>query len=37
MTTPVAKRLGLRVPLEVDLAAGPNWLDVAPLPEGNKG
>jgi DNA polymerase-1 len=28
MTTPLAKRLGLRVPLRVDLAAGPNWLDV---------
>ncbi len=29
MTAPVEKRLGLRVPLRVDLAAGPNWLDVS--------
>jgi DNA polymerase-1 len=29
MTTPVENRLGLRVPLRVDLAVGPNWLDVA--------
>jgi DNA polymerase-1 len=29
MTTPVAKRLGMEVPLVVDLASGPNWLDVA--------
>jgi DNA polymerase-1 len=28
MTTPVEKRLQLRVPLRVDLSAGPNWLDV---------
>jgi DNA polymerase-1 len=28
MTGPVARRLGLRVPLAVDLASGPNWLDV---------
>jgi DNA polymerase-1 len=28
MTTPLEKTLGLRVPLRVDLAAGPNWLDV---------
>jgi DNA polymerase-1 len=28
MTTPLEKRLGLRAPLKVDLAAGPNWLDV---------
>jgi DNA polymerase-1 len=28
MTAPVEKTLGLQVPLEVDLAAGPNWLDV---------
>jgi DNA polymerase-1 len=32
MTGPVEKRLGLRVPLRVDLASGPNWLDVSPLP-----
>ena len=29
MTAPVEKRLGLRVPLRVDVAVGPNWLDVA--------
>jgi DNA polymerase-1 len=28
MTEPVEKRLGLRVRLRVDLAAGPNWLEV---------
>ena len=28
MTGPLEKELGLRVPLRVDLAAGPNWLDV---------
>jgi DNA polymerase-1 len=28
MTTPVARAMGLQVPLKVDLAAGPNWLDV---------
>jgi DNA polymerase-1 len=28
MTDPVRDALGLRVPLRVDLAAGPNWLDV---------
>jgi len=28
MTTPVARALGLQVPLRVDLAAGLNWLDV---------
>jgi DNA polymerase-1 len=28
MTEPVEKRLALRVPLRVDLAAGPNWLEV---------
>jgi DNA polymerase-1 len=37
MTGPVGKRLGLRVPLKVDLASGPNWLDVTPMPEGGKG
>jgi DNA polymerase-1 len=31
MTEPVGRRLGLRVPLRVDLAAGPNWLEAAPL------
>jgi DNA polymerase-1 len=29
MTTPVEKRLALRVPLRVDVAVGPNWLDVS--------
>ena len=28
MIGPVAERLGLRVPLRVDLASGPNWLEV---------
>ncbi len=28
MTGPQEKRLGLRVPLKVDVAEGPNWLDV---------
>jgi len=28
MTTPRERELNLRVPLKVDLAAGPNWLDV---------
>ncbi len=28
MTTPLEKQLGLRTPLKVELAAGPNWLDV---------
>jgi DNA polymerase I len=28
MTTPLEKTLGLQVPLKVDVAAGPNWLDV---------
>jgi DNA polymerase-1 len=28
MTAPVARALALEVPLKVDLAAGPNWLDV---------
>ncbi len=31
MTVPVAERLQLRVPLRVDLASGPNWLDVESL------
>jgi DNA polymerase-1 len=29
MTEPRAQELGLRVPLRVDLAAGPNWLEVS--------
>jgi DNA polymerase-1 len=33
MTTPVERTLGLEVPLVVDLAAGPNWLDVTELKE----
>jgi DNA polymerase-1 len=28
MTAPLEKALGLRVPLKVDAASGPNWLDV---------
>ena len=28
MTAPREKELGLKTPLKVDLAAGPNWLDV---------
>ncbi len=32
MTVPVERALGLQVPLVVDLAAGPNWLDVVELP-----
>jgi DNA polymerase-1 len=31
MTVPVAKRLQLSVPLRVDLATGPNWLEVTPI------
>jgi DNA polymerase-1 len=31
MTTPVAKALDLQVPLRVDLAFGPNWLDVTEM------
>jgi DNA polymerase-1 len=31
MTVPVERGLGLQVPLVVDLAAGPNWLDVENL------
>jgi hypothetical protein len=31
MTTPVQKTLGLHVPLRIDLAFGPNWLDVKEL------
>jgi DNA polymerase-1 len=33
MTTPVETALGLQVPLRVDLACGPNWLDVTEMPE----
>jgi len=33
MTAPVAQRLGLRVPLRVDIAAGDNWLDTQPIEE----
>jgi DNA polymerase-1 len=32
MTTPVEKALGLQVPLLVDVASGPNWLDVREMP-----
>ena len=28
MTTPLEKQLKLEVPLKVDMASGPNWLDV---------
>jgi DNA polymerase-1 len=31
MTTPLEKALGLQVPLVVDLASGPNWLDVTEM------
>jgi DNA polymerase-1 len=31
MTTPVERALGLEVLIKVDLAAGPNWLDVAEM------
>jgi DNA polymerase-1 len=34
MTTPLEKELRLEVPLVVDLAAGPNWLDVEELAVG---
>lgn len=33
MTVPVAERLRLQVPLRVDVAAGPNWLDVETIDE----
>jgi DNA polymerase-1 len=33
MTAPVERALGLQVPLVVDLAAGPNWLDVTEVKE----
>jgi DNA polymerase-1 len=32
MTGPLEKSLSLRVPLKVDLAIGPNWLDVEEIP-----
>jgi len=32
MTTPREKELGLKVPLKVEVAAGPNWLDGEPVP-----
>jgi hypothetical protein len=32
MTTPLERMLRLQVPLKVDMAAGPNWLDVTELP-----
>jgi len=31
MTTPLEKALRLEVPLKVDVATGPNWLDVEEL------
>jgi DNA polymerase-1 len=31
MTTPIQKRLRLQVPLKVDTAAGPNWLDTVTI------
>jgi DNA polymerase-1 len=34
MTTPLEKELSLRTPLKVELAAGPNWLDVEEIVEG---
>ena len=34
MTTPLEKELRLEVPLVVDLAAGPNWLDVEEMAVG---
>jgi DNA polymerase-1 len=33
MTTPLEKALKLEVPLKVDLAGGPNWLDVEEVRE----
>jgi DNA polymerase I len=33
MTTPLEKELSLRTPLKVELAAGPNWLDVEEIVE----
>jgi DNA polymerase-1 len=33
MTRPLEARLGLQVPLKVDVAVGPNWLDVKEIPE----
>jgi DNA polymerase-1 len=38
MTTPLERQLGLRAPLKVDLAGGPNWLDVEEVhPEKHEG
>ena len=34
MTAPLEKELGLRTPLKVDLASGPNWLDVEEMVDG---
>ena len=34
MTVPLEKELGLRTPLKVDLASGPNWLDVEEMVDG---
>jgi DNA polymerase I len=34
MTKPLEKALSLRTPLKVEVAVGPNWLDVEELPEG---
>jgi DNA polymerase-1 len=31
MTTPVARALGLHVPIKVDLSSGPNWLEVTEM------
>jgi DNA polymerase-1 len=31
MTTPVARALGLQVPIKVDLSSGPNWLEVTEM------
>ncbi len=32
MTTPLQEQLALKVPLQVDVARGPNWLDVIEVP-----
>src|SRR5205823_3544530 len=34
MTTPLEKTLRLEVPLKVDVASGPNWLDVEEVSSG---
>jgi DNA polymerase I len=36
MTTPLEKQLNLRTPLKVELAAGPNWLDVEETTEASQ-